>query len=352
MVIFLGLILKVFFISSNILIFYCFFELSLIPIILIILIWGYKPERLEASSFILIYTVIGAIPLLCGVVYLIFILGFYYLNSSYYLFFFFCSCRSISYFIIFFVFLIKLPIFGLQSWLPKAHVEAPIRGSIYLAAILLKIGVWGFYNFQKLLGGGFFSKKIILWYLIIWCLCSWPLVCLICILQNDIKSFIAYSSVCHMVFILARLVRLSSVGTLGLILMRVSHGFISSAMFYHFNLTYSFVHRRSVILKKGLILLLPLKALIWVLVVRKNFSIPPSLGFFSEVLMLTNILNKSKIFLCLMVFLSLFFIGLYKIYLIISVNKKNKKNVYFLIDKYFFVPFLLLILKFIFIFYF
>jgi len=131
------------FLSLNLLRFYIFFEISLLPLLFILLAWGYQVERIQARFYLLLYTIIGSLPFLRV---LLLMLTFY--NSlSWILFKYIRNSFFFIFFIVFFRFFIKLPVYGFHVWLPKAHVEAPAIGSIILAAVLLKLGVYGLFRF-------------------------------------------------------------------------------------------------------------------------------------------------------------------------------------------------------------
>lgn len=186
---FLCLILILIFCSLNIIIMYMYFELSLIPLLIMIFGWGYQPERLIAGLYIFFYTLLASLPLFLLLVYfnkdsntLFFTMEYNFIHG-----FMVHLCLIIS-------FLVKLPIFILHFWLPKAHVQAPVCGSIILAGLLLKIGGYGIIRFIFIFEYLFFSNGFI-WYSLR--IIGSLLVRLLCLIQGDIKCIIAYSSVAH-----------------------------------------------------------------------------------------------------------------------------------------------------------
>ena len=200
---FLFIILKFCFSRSNFLYFFFFLELRLIPIVILILGWGKNPERPLASSYLFLYTFLGSIPLLFS----IFIFWFNNFSLNFYLNWYIklnnvlLKYDKIYFFLLLLCvlnFLIKLPIFGLHKWLPKAHVEASTLGSIILASILLKLGVIGLIKLNFFLNLNFLFKWKLLKF---WILRGFLICRVFCLTINDFKVLIAYSSVVHMSFI-------------------------------------------------------------------------------------------------------------------------------------------------------
>jgi len=224
---FLLLFLVLSFLSVDFLAFYVFFELSLIPLIFLIVGWGYQSERIQASFYLIIYTIFGSLPLL-------FVMFSFYLRGSLgWIFFLFLSAEDRLYFFflecfILLRFFIKLPVFGLHLWLPKAHVEAPVSGSMILAAILLKFRAYGVYRFMWAIASStaFFSWLVFI--LVFGSLLGrW-----VALSQEDIKSLIAYSSIRHMGLILVGVLFISSISNGGIIVILFAHGICSSALFF------------------------------------------------------------------------------------------------------------------------
>lgn len=190
------LVLSIAFISRSIIGFYIFFEASLIPIFFIVLGWGYQPERLQASNYLMLYTVTGRLPLILR------ILSIYYRGGR--ISFFLSAYMSyapiiyrdyILFFFLIMAFLIKAPLYFVHLWLPKAHVEAPVAGSMILAGVLLKLGGYGLIRFFQILPCLSFRLFRAFGTVALW---GGGVCALICLRQTDVKALIAYSSVTHM----------------------------------------------------------------------------------------------------------------------------------------------------------
>lgn len=281
------------FASANIIIFYIWFEASLIPTIAIIMTWGYQPERLQARIYLIIYTITASLP-----IFIIFCSIYLFSNHllipiiSELAFPNFFSLRSVFWVITLVGFLVKLPIFSTHLWLPKAHVEAPIAGSIVLAAILLKLGGYGLarisYLYHTIV---YISSGILIRISIVGAIITR----LICIRQPDLKSLIAYSSVGHIGLMLTGIISNSSWGITGRLIMIVAHGLSSSALFIIANLSYEITHTRRIFLTKGLITINPIITMWWFLFTAANIAAPPSINLLSEITLITATLSKSII---------------------------------------------------------
>nr|YP_009441794.1 NADH dehydrogenase subunit 4 [Pelecotoma fennica]AOY39365.1 NADH dehydrogenase subunit 4 [Pelecotoma fennica] len=292
------------FLSLNMFIFYLFFEISLIPVLILILGWGNQPERLQAGIYLLFYTMMASLPMMVVIFY------FYLENGSldfcmifsFYQDCFLFVCMNL-------VFLIKMPMFFVHLWLPKAHVEAPVAGSMMLAGIMLKLGGYGVLRLLKYFNiiEGFLLLMSI-------SLMGGIIVSYICLRQSDMKSLIAYSSVVHMSLVLSGIVTMNFWGFTGSLGMMVAHGLCSSGLFCLVNLNYERLTSRSLYLNKGLINLIPSLSLWWFLLISSNMSAPPSFNLMGEIMLINSVLALSEINMGLLMLLS-FFGASYSIYL-------------------------------------
>jgi len=235
-----------------------------------VLVWGYSPERVQASFYIVFYTIVVSFP------FLVFLVVF---EQSFKTFKFLCFFSFDSYWwiFIFLVFLVKLPVYGVHLWLPKAHVEAPVSGSMVLAGVLLKLGGYGFIRFSFFVSLTFFGY---LGYFLSIGLVGGLLRCILCLRQSDLKAFVAYSSVCHMGFGLSGIYCYSFVGLNGGVYILMAHGFCSSCIFYLLYILYERFHTRRVFILKGMGILVPSFVLPWFIFSIINIGVPPSFSFF------------------------------------------------------------------------
>nr|YP_003204742.1 NADH dehydrogenase subunit 4 [Fusiturris similis]ACF04849.1 NADH dehydrogenase subunit 4 [Fusiturris similis] len=324
----LNLILVITFICSSSLLFYFMFEASLIPTLMLILGWGYQPERLQAGMYMMMYTVTASLPLLLTILWATQKFSsneMLMLNSLRMHIFSSGSPWAWSFLtlMLFTAFLVKLPMFSVHLWLPKAHVEAPVAGSMVLAAILLKLGGMVFYGILRFFQCFNFISSYattILFSLAIW---GGVLTSIICFRQIDLKSLIAYSSIGHMSLMLAGAFSNSSWGWGGALVLMLSHGLCSSALFALANYTYEKTHTRSLFLSKGMLMLLPILAMWWFLFCIMNMAAPPSINLLGEIMIFPSAIFSSSYYLFSVSLMS-FLAALYSMYLYTAIQHGGK----------------------------
>ena len=289
------------FTSTNILIFYFFFEWSLIPIFIIIIAWGYQIERIKARIYILFYTLFASLPLLLTIIIIM------QKNCSRSIYFLILSVNHLYRIPILTTFsvtafLVKFPMYLVHQWLPKAHVEAPVGGSIILAGILLKLGGYGIIRL-----GYLFNSSIILSLIIRISLLGGGILGIVCLIIRDIKVIIAYSSVVHMALIIVGVLSLYSWGISGAIIIIIAHGLCSSGIFACANIFYERSHSRRLILNKGVLRFFPRISILWFLLCMANFGGPFTYNLLAEVTLIINlrrVINFSLIRILLISFFS------------------------------------------------
>nr|UPL65876.1 NADH dehydrogenase subunit 4 [Thaumastocoris safordi] len=302
---FLMFLLFLSFSSTNLLGFYFFFEASLIPTLILIFGWGYQPERLVSGYYLLFYTLFFSLPLLVMLMYI---------GSSTSLIYFMTDELDMNiyiYLVLFCGFLVKMPMVLVHFWLPKAHVEAPISGSMILAAVLLKLGGYGILRFTLFCYSWVISFNYVFISLSLVGMCY---ISLMCLYQIDMKSLIAYSSVAHMSMVICGLFSNFNWGYIGSIILMVAHGLCSSAMFVLANISYERTSTRSLILNKGMMTLMPSMSLFWFLFSVNNMAAPPSLNLLGELMLIVSVMGYCT-FGILMLSLMSFLSCCYSIYL-------------------------------------
>nr|YP_010713478.1 NADH dehydrogenase subunit 4 [Barbronia weberi]WDA96179.1 NADH dehydrogenase subunit 4 [Barbronia weberi] len=320
MIMILNMVLVVSFMSSNLLIFYVWFEASLIPTMLLIMKWGYQPERFQASMYLMMYTIMASLPMLMT------IMSICNSSSSYefmmWFMFIYPYMNNYMWLICLIGFLVKLPMFLVHLWLPKAHVEAPVAGSMILAAILLKLGGYGVIRMSSLFP---WLNKMMSPYIISISLIGGIVTSMICLRQSDLKSLIAYSSVSHMGLMIAGVMTSTKWGLMGAMAMMIAHGFSSSALFIMANINYELMSTRSIFLSKGVLIFSPILTLWWFLFTIMNMAAPPSINLMSEIMLLTSITYKSLYSMVTLGMISFLTAG-YSLYMYSSINHGSSNN--------------------------
>nr|YP_010882149.1 NADH dehydrogenase subunit 4 [Lopaphus sphalerus]WID87063.1 NADH dehydrogenase subunit 4 [Lopaphus sphalerus] len=306
-IIFLFSMLYLSFSSNSLILFYLFFESSLIPTMFLIFGWGYQPERLQAGMYFLFYTLFSSLPMFLTVLYFYFFFG----SLSFSLIFMFNYIYFIFYFCMIFSFIVKIPMFFLHIWLPSAHVEAPVSGSMILAGVLLKLGGYGLFRvFGILLSSGMMYNFV--WISI--SLMGGLFVSIICLRQTDLKSLIAYSSIIHMGLVLSGLMTLNNWGIFGSLILMLAHGLCSSGLFCLANIVYERLGSRNLFIIKGLINFMPTMTMWWFLLSSYNMAAPPSLNLMGEVMLFNSLVSWNLINTYVFLIMS-FFSAVYTLYM-------------------------------------
>nr|YP_010229085.1 NADH dehydrogenase subunit 4 [Scatophagus argus] len=278
--------------ATELMLFFIMFEATLVPTLMLITRWGNQAERLNAGIYFLFYTLAGSLPLLVALLILqnnmnslsLLVLQFHnpvHLTSlSDYVWWIGCTAA----------FLVKMPLYGVHLWLPKAHVEAPVAGSMVLAAVLLKLGGYGLIRMASVLGPA--PKELSYPFI---SLALWGLIMTgsTCLRQLDMKALVAYSSVSHMGLVVGGVLIQTAWGLSGALILMIAHGLTSSSLFCLVNTVYERVHSRTMMLVRGLQMILPLMTLWWFIASLANLALPPLPNFMAELMVMSSLFNWS-----------------------------------------------------------
>nr|QJH88477.1 Nad4 [Pterocladia lucida] len=309
----------------DLLLFYIFFESVLIPMFLIIGIWGSRVRKIRAAYQFFLYTLVGSLIMLVGLVFIYFQTGTTDTQLLWQVSF--SEFRQLLLWIAFFSsFAVKIPMIPFHIWLPEAHAEAPTAGSVILAGILLKMGGFGFLRFSLPLlpfASVFFSPLIFSLSLIAVVYAS-----LTTLRQIDLKKIIAYSSVSHMGFVTIGIFSLTLHGIEGSIMLMLSHGLVSSALFLCIGILYDRHKTRIIKYYNGLIQVMPLFGIFFLFFSISNIGFPGTSSFIGEFLVLFGTF-KLSIFITLVAALGMIFGAAYSIWLLNRIIFGNVKIQYF-----------------------
>ena len=309
----------------DLLLFYIFFESVLIPMFLIIGIWGSRERKIRAAFLFFLYTLFGSVAMLISILYI-----YYHVGTTDYkvlLTFSFSLIEQKFLWLAFFLsFATKVPMLPVHLWLPEAHVEAPTSGSVILAGILLKLGTYGFIRFSLPL----FPEACFYFSPFVYCLAGVGIIytSFTAIRQTDFKRIVAYTSVAHMNFVILGIFSFNTIGIEGAILQSLSHGFVASALFMIIGVIYDRYGSRMIRYYGGLVHVMPLYVCIFLFFTMANIGLPGTSSFIGEFLILTGSFQTNST-ITLIGGTSMVIGGCYSLWLFNRVSYGSLKTQYF-----------------------
>ncbi len=267
------------FVALDAMLFYVFFEAMLIPLFLVIGIWG-GPRRVYAAIKFFLYTLLGSLLMLVAFLYLYFQSGGSFEILDYQRLPIGMSAQILIFLALFLSFAVKVPMWPVHTWLPDAHVEAPTGGSVILAAITLKVGAYGFLRFNLPIAPD--ASHYMTGFMVTISLIAVVYIGLVALVQSDMKKLIAYSSISHMGFVTLGFFMFNAIGVEGALIQMISHGFISAAMFLSVGVMYDRLHSRQIADYGGVAKKMPIFAAFLMLFSMANAGLPGTSGFIGE----------------------------------------------------------------------
>jgi NADH-quinone oxidoreductase subunit M len=270
--------------------FYVFFEATLIPMFIIIGVWG-GPNRVYAAVKFFLYTLFGSLLMLVALLYLYNASGGSFAILDWYKLPLTLSAQVLLFFGMLFAFAVKVPMWPVHTWLPDAHTEAPTGGSVVLAAILLKLGAYGFVRFTLPILPD--ASRELSWLMIALSLIAVAYIGLVALVQTDMKRLIAYSSISHMGFVTLGFFIFNAYGVEGALVQSISHGFVSAALFFCVGVLYDRMHTRMISDYGGVVNTMPKFAALMMLFAMANSGLPATSGFVGEFMVIMGAMKAN-----------------------------------------------------------
>jgi NADH-quinone oxidoreductase subunit M len=270
--------------------FYVFFEASLIPMYLIIGVWG-GPNRVYAAFKFFLYTLLGSLLMLVSLIWLFLESGGSFNLFDWYQLKIGMGPQILLFLAFLVAFAVKVPMWPVHTWLPDAHVEAPTGGSVVLAAIMLKLGAYGFLRFSMPIAPD--ASHEYAWFIIALSLIAVVYIGLVALVQQDMKKLVAYSSIAHMGFVTLGFFIFSELGVSGGLVQMISHGFVSGAMFLAIGVLYDRVHSREIAAYGGVVNTMPKFAAFALFFTMANCGLPGTGGFVGEWMVILGTVKTS-----------------------------------------------------------